>query len=168
MVADKKTPEKDEGKSSIELLRKLREKLFSEQISTARLAAQHLGWLQDDGLTILKEALFGEYSKIVKKAAAYGLRSMRGRMKRAATDVLQQGLIHRDRFTQEACIKSLQLMRGEIPPKRSGASKPKSSRMKIKDLPNGNLKTSSPAEKNTQFGYRRPQTPFGNGKKRFE
>lgn len=166
MVADKTTPERDENKSSIELIKKLREKLFSEHISNARLAAQHLGWLQDDGLTILKEALFGDYSKIVKKAAAYGLRSMRGRMKRAAIDVLQQGLIHRDRFTQEACIKSLQILRGELPPK-APPRKPKPAKHKINDLPNGNLKTRYPDEKSTPFGYRRQQ-PYGNGKKRFE
>ncbi len=140
MIPDKKTPEREEKeKTSLELLRKLREKLFSEHISTARLAAQRLGWLQDDGLTILKEALFGDYSKIVKKAAAYGLRSMRGRMKRAAIEVLQQGLIHRDRTTQAACLKSLQIIHGEIP-KRTGPGKKsqpprKGGKMHIQELP---------------------------------
>jgi len=166
MVADKRTPEQQ--KASLELLKKLREKLFSEHISTARLAAQQLGWLQDDGLTILKEALFGNYSKVVKKAAGYGLRSMRGRMKKAAVDVLQQGLIHRDRITQETCIKSLQIIRGELPPKKTGPAKPRTGRMQIREMPNGNRKTTSPDEKNTYPGYRRPQSPYGNGKKRLE
>lgn len=140
MIPDKNTPEReDKEKTSLDLLRKLREKLFSEHISTARLAAQRLGWLQDDGLTILKEALFGDYSKIVKKAAAYGLRSMRGRMKRAAIEVLQQGLIHRDRTTQAACLKSLQIIHGEIPKRNAPTKKPKEAhkprKIPIRDLP---------------------------------
>jgi hypothetical protein len=135
MIPDKKTPEREKEKTTIELLRKLREKLFSEQISTARLAAHHLGWMQDDGLVILKEALFGNYSRTVKKAAAYGLRSMRGRMVKLAKEVLQQGLIHQDTTTQAACLKSLQLINREIP-KRSGPNgKPKSQKFNIKDLP---------------------------------
>lgn len=137
MVPDKKTPEREKEKTSLELLRKLREKLFSEQISVARLAAHHLGWLQDDGLTILKEALFGNYSRNVKKAAAYGLRSMRGRMVNLAKEVLQQGLIHKDPTTQAACLKSLQLLNREIPQRSipTKKPKPKTGRLNIKDLP---------------------------------
>lgn len=152
MNTDKKTPEQQ--KLSLDLLKKLREQLFSGNISTARLAAQRLGWLQDDGLTILKEALFGDYSKIVKKAAAYGMRSMRGRMKRAAVDVLQQGLIHRDPTTQATCLKSLQIIHGEIPKKSGPGPKPtrghKTNTRPIKDLPakKGNLR---------QFNHKRPQ-----------
>jgi len=135
MVPDKKTPEREKEKTSIELLRKLREKLFSENISTARLAAHHLGWLQDDGLVVLKEALFGDYSRTVKKAAAYGLRSMRGRMAKLAKEVLQQGLIHKDTTTQAACYKSLQLTRREFPQKASSDTKTNPNRINIKDLP---------------------------------
>lgn len=135
MVPDKKTPEREREKTSIELLRKLREKLFSENISVARLAAHHLGWLQDDGLVILKEALFGDYSRTVKKAAAYGLRSMRGRMVKLAKEVLQQGLIHKDTTTQAACFKSLQLIRHEIPAKAGNGNKQNFNRRDIKELP---------------------------------
>jgi hypothetical protein len=141
MVPDKKTPEREKEKTSIELLRKLREKLFSENISAARLAAHHLGWLQDDGLVILKEALFGDYSRTVKKAAAYGLRSMRGRMVKLAKEVLQQGLIHKDPTTQAACYKSLQLSRKEFPQKVNGGKKPSFNRINIKDLPADKSKT---------------------------
>ena len=55
----------DQGnrKRDAETLAKLKElgmKLFSEDITEARLAARHLSWMQDDGLLILKQALFGD------------------------------------------------------------------------------------------------------------
>jgi hypothetical protein len=87
--------EKDEA--SIELLRQLTQKLFSSDISTARLAAFNLSWMQEDGLAILTKILLGDFSRTTKKAAAYGLRSMKGRMKKRAADVLEQGLKHRRR-----------------------------------------------------------------------
>jgi hypothetical protein len=96
----------------VELLRKLREKLLSGSISTARVAALNLSWKQEDGLAILKEALFGDYPRTAKKAAAYGLRSMNGRMRKMASEVLEQGLRHRDRTTKAACVKSISLMKG--------------------------------------------------------
>ena len=104
---------------TMELLKNLRMKLVSEHISTARVAAYNLAWLQDDGLTILKEALFGDYSRVTKKAAAYGLRNMKGRMKKLAVEVLEQGLTHRDGTTRAASLKSLQLLRGEVVPSKS-------------------------------------------------
>ena len=97
--------------ASVALLRKLREKLLSSNISTARVAAFNLSWKQEDGLAILTEILFGNYTRTAKKAAAYGLRRMQGRMKKMALEVLEQGLIHRDRTTKAACIKSLSLMK---------------------------------------------------------
>ena len=113
-MSDRKSSERQRDEATIELLKKLREKLFSEHISTARVAAYRLSWLQEDGLAILKEALFGKYSRTAKKASAYGLRNMKGRMKKMAIEALEQGLNHNDRTTQAACLKSLQLMRGEI------------------------------------------------------
>lgn len=102
---------------TLKLLRELREKLHSRDISTARLAAHQLSWKQEDGLMILKEALFGDYQRTTKKAAAYGMRSMKGRMLKMATEVIEQGLNHRDRTTKAACIKCLAIMRGEAPKK---------------------------------------------------
>jgi hypothetical protein len=99
--------------ASIALLKSLREKLLSKSISTARVAASNLAWKQDDGLTILSEALFGDYPRTTKKAAAYGLRKMQGRMKKLALEVLQKGLQSRDRTTKAACIKCLSLMEGQ-------------------------------------------------------
>lgn len=110
---------------TVEQLKKLRMKLFSEHISTARVAAYHLSWLQDDGLAILKEALFGNYSRTTKKAAAYGMRNMKGRMRKEAVEALEQGLSHRDTTTKAACLKSLQLLRGEpITEKKRSHHKP--------------------------------------------
>ena len=111
-MADTK-PERQRLPETVEQLKKLRMKLFSEHISTARVAAYHLSWLQDDGLAILKEALFGDYSRTTKKAAAYGMRNMKGRMKKEAVEALEQGLNHQDKTTQAACSKSLKLLRGE-------------------------------------------------------
>lgn len=136
--------ERERDAETIELLKQLRVKLFSEDISAARLAAQNLGWLQEDGLALLKEALFGNYSRTVKKAAAYGLRCMKGRMKKLAVEVLEQGINNRDRTTKAACIKSLALMRGEVPPKGKPQGKPSSSRRQINDAPGKDVRSSKP------------------------
>ncbi len=106
--------ERQRDEATIELLRKLREKLLSDDISTARLAAFELARKQEDGLTILSEALFGNYPRTAKKAAAYGMRRMNGRMRKMGLEVLQQGLKHRDRTTKAACIKSISLMKGGV------------------------------------------------------
>lgn len=122
--------------ATLELLRKLREKLFSRDISSARLAAHNLSWMQDDGLAILKEALFGDYPGPAKKAAAYGLRSMKGRMKKLALEVIEQGLNHRDRVTQQVCAKCLFLAKGGTPPPvHNRRSQGRGNRV-IQDLPN--------------------------------
>ncbi len=128
-MQSKKTnsPDPKRDAEAIELLRKLREKMFSRDISSARLAARNLSWLQEDGLAILKEALFGNYPNTAKKAAAYGLRSMKGRMKKIAMEVLEQGLNSQDRILQEICSKSISLSKGETPvrPPRRGPSRGK-------------------------------------------
>ena len=107
-----KSSQRQRDEASVEVLKKLREKLLSDNISTARLAALNLSWKQEDGLAILTEALFGNYPRTTKKAAAYGLRSMNGRMQKMGLKVLEQGLKHRDRTTKAACVKSISLMKG--------------------------------------------------------
>ena len=129
-----KSPQRQRDKSTIELLRKLREQLLSDDISTARLAASNLSWKQEDGLAILTEALFGSYPRTAKKAAAYGLRSMNGRMRKMASDVFEQGLKHRDRTTKAACIKSISLMKGRVSGKGGFHSKPASGKQKITEI----------------------------------
>lgn len=154
--------ERVRDEATIEKLKQLRQKLMSENISHARVAAFQLSWLQEDGMAVLQEALFGSYSKTTKRAAAYGMRSMRGRMKKVAVEVLEKGTTHQDRVTQEVSKTSLGLMRGEItikPPKRRprpGGKRPQSrppqnkgarSKRDIQSIPsepNGNLKSYRP------------------------
>jgi len=124
--------EKDEA--SIKLLRKLGEQLFSSDASNRRRAAFKLSWMQEDGLDILKAALFGDCPAHTKNAAAYGLRKMRGRMKKMALEVLEQGLKHRDASTEEICRNALQLL-GQKVPKKSRPRKPPVSHLTIRDIP---------------------------------
>jgi hypothetical protein len=154
--------ERIRDEATIEKLKQLRGKLMSPDISRARVAGFQLSWLQEDGMAVLQEALFGSYSQTTKRAAAYGLRSMRGRMKKVAVEVLEKGVAHQDRTTREVSKTSLGLMRGEItikPPKRKprpGGKRPPSkapqsqrpqSKREIRSVPsepNGNLKSYQP------------------------
>jgi hypothetical protein len=125
MKSDEKkrsVPEKDAA--AIELLRQLTRKLCSNDITIARLAAFNLSWMQEDGLAILTQVLLGDFSRTSKKAAAYGLRSMKGRMRKMALEVLEQGLKHRDRTTKAACVKALSLIKGRKDEKGASAEKP--------------------------------------------
>jgi len=126
----KELSDSEKREVALKCLRQLREKLFSKDISTARLAGFNLSWMQEDGMAILKEALFGNYPKTAKKAAAYGLRSMHGRMKKLGEEVLEQGRSHSDRMTREVCVKALAIMKGQIP-KRTG---PTPGKNKIKGI----------------------------------
>ena len=112
--------QKDE--ESIKALKELTKKLCSNDISTARLAAYNLSWMQEDGLAILTQILFGDFSRTSKKAAAYGLRSMNGRMQKLAIEVLEKGLKNRERTTKAACIKALSLM-GKGPSAKNSSNK---------------------------------------------
>ena len=148
--------ERVRDEATIEKLKQLRQKLMSPDISRARVAGFQLSWLQEDGMAVLQEALFGNYSQTAKRAAAYGLRSMRGRMKKMAVEVLEKGVTHQDRITSEVSKTSLGLMRGEIvikPPKRKSRSGGKGSNRNFRNNrskrdirsvpsePNGNLKS---------------------------
>ena len=84
----KKTTGREKDEAAVKLLEKLRDQLHSSDASNRRRAAFNLSWLQEDGLEILKDALFGSDPVTTKNAAAYGLRKMRGRMKKMALDVL--------------------------------------------------------------------------------
>jgi hypothetical protein len=92
--------------------------------------------MQEDGLAILTETLMGNYSRTTKKAAAYGLRSMKGRMKKLALEVLEQGLRHRDRTTKAACVKALSLIKNGARKKDASQSKPDSKESQIKEIKN--------------------------------
>jgi hypothetical protein len=117
-LQERKPSGREKDEAAVALLAQLREKLHAQEISLARKAAFHLSWMQEDGLDILVEALFGSPSRDTKKAAAYGLRSMNGRMRKLAEEVLTKGLASSNRTTKDACAKSLQLMReGPAPQK---------------------------------------------------
>ncbi|MFC1781298.1 HEAT repeat domain-containing protein [Planctomycetota bacterium] len=137
MSTDEKKPTAQaRDQAAIEKLRQLTKNLCSNDINTARLAAFNLSWMQDDGLAILTQTLTGDFSRTTKKAAAYGLRSMKGRMKKLATEVLEQGLKHQDRTTKAACIKALAIMRGETAPKENSGKNHRNNRTNIKEVQN--------------------------------
>jgi len=118
-LEERKPSGREKDQAAVERLAELREKLHSEDISTARKAAFTLSWMQEDGLDIFVEALFGSFPRTAKQAAAYGLRSMNGRMRKMAEEVLTRGLTHSNRITKETCTKSLLLMK-EGPAKKKG------------------------------------------------
>jgi len=135
MRLDKRKPsgrEKDEA--SIKLLAQLREKLHSEQVGTARRAAFNLSWMQEDGLDILKEALFSRASRNAKSAAAYGLRKMRGRMEKIALDLLSQGLKYPDRSTATVCENALIVLKSRYPGKFTSEEKIQIGKLKIRQI----------------------------------
>ena len=134
MDLEKKEPsgrEKDEA--SIKLLRKLQEQLYSTDASNRRRAAYKLSWMQEDGLDILKSALFGNCPVPSKNAAAYGLRKMRGRMKKMSLEVLEQGLKHRDNAIRGICRNALQML-GKKVPKSPAPKKPPVSHLRIREI----------------------------------
>jgi hypothetical protein len=103
--------EKDEA--SVKLLERLKSRLLSDGASSRRRAGFHLSWMQEDGMEVLKEVLFGNFPQTAKNAAAYGLRSMRGRMKKMALEILEEGLRTQDRSTREACRHCLSVIEGK-------------------------------------------------------
>ena len=124
--------EKDEA--SIKLLERLREQLYSSNPSTRRQAAFCLSWMQEDGLEILQEALFNHVPARIKTAAAYGLRSMRGRMKKMALAVFRQGLRNTNTSTPEVCRNALLRMGQQIEPELI-SQKSQAGRLRIKEIP---------------------------------
>jgi len=126
--------EREEGKSCAELLEKLEEQLCSSNASVRRQAAFSLSWMQEDGLQILKATVFGDDSESTKNAAAYGLRKMRGRMKKLALDIFKKGLKHRNNSTRDVCSHALEMMGegGAKPPKKK---KKKKAKQRIQDVP---------------------------------
>jgi hypothetical protein len=117
-LQERKPSGREKDEAAVALLAQLREKLHSGEISFARKAAYNLSWMQEDGLGILVEALFGSFPRDTKKAAAYGMRSMNGRMRKLAEAALTKGLASSNRITKDACAKSLQLLReGPAPQK---------------------------------------------------
>ena len=100
---------REKDQAAIIKLELLREKVYSENPSVARHAAYNLSWMQEDGYDILKEALFGTACRATKGAAAYGLRKMRGRMKKNGIALIEEGLRHSNEGTRQVCARALSL-----------------------------------------------------------
>jgi hypothetical protein len=139
MRLEKRKPSgRERDEESVKLLAKLREQLYCSNISTIRQSAFNLSWMQEDGLDILKEALFGAAPRRTKGAAAYGLRKMRGRMRKLAEDTLVEGLKHPDGKTAEICGNALiVLKRGGKGAANKWGRRPKrkGSRIEIREIP---------------------------------
>ena len=129
-----KRVDQEKSKAAIRLLEKLRAQLHSSHASNRRRAAFNLSWMQEDGLEILRNALFGDSPVTTKNAAAYGLRKMRGRMKKMALDVLNQGLKRRDSSISQTCRNALQLL-GQKTPGNSGSQRQPATKSRIKEIP---------------------------------
>jgi len=149
---EKKSSGREKDKAAIELLRQLARKLCSNDITTARLAAFNLSWMQEDGLAILTQVLLGDFSRTSKKAAAYGLRSMKGRMKKMALEVLEQGLKHQDRTTKAACIKAMSLIKGRASKKGGSKQSREPVRPNIQGIQKKSSVTAESTLKSTQAG----------------
>ena len=125
---------REKDQASVQLLEKLCGQLYSSNPSARRQAAYNLSWMQEDGLEILQQALFGDFPVRIKNAAAYGLRKMRGRMKKVSLEVLQQGLHHAGSSTREVCRTALALLGGQ-PQEGPRSRKRTSQRLRIKEIP---------------------------------
>lgn len=133
-LGKRKPSGREKDQASVKLLEKLREQLHSSNPSTARQAAFNLSWMQDDGLDILKEVLFGDTARRTKSAAVYGLRKMRGRMKKIAFGVLSAGLKCSDSDTTYACQNALALLRHPAPGKFRPVRKKRPARFQIREV----------------------------------
>jgi HEAT repeat protein len=100
---------REKDQEAIELLERLREKVYCDNPSAARHAAFNLSWMQEDGFEILKEALLSNAPMAAKGAAAYGLRKMRGRMKKQAFELLAGGLKNENERTRQVCARAMLL-----------------------------------------------------------
>jgi hypothetical protein len=91
--------------------------------------------MQEDGLDILKEVLFGNFLRIDKVATAYGLRRMQSRIKKMALEVIEQGLKHRDSNTRTVCERALLLIKERFAAKSlTEPKKPPVGKIEIKEI----------------------------------
>lgn len=133
-IEQRKPTGREKDEASIKLLNRLRGELYSQHASNRRQAAFNLSWMQEDGLDILKDALFSKAHITTKNAATYGLRKMRGRMKKMALEVLKKGLEHSSSDTREVCKSALLRLEGKMEQKPPSKSKAGKSRYEIRDI----------------------------------
>jgi hypothetical protein len=137
---------REKNQEAIELLERLREKIYCDNPSAARHSAFNLSWKQEDGFDILKEALFSNANRTAKGAAAYGLRKMRGRMKKPAFELLEEGLKHENSDTRQVCARALLL---EKQAKESAGQKPPAQARRVQQRP-------KPKFRITEISHQRP------------
>jgi hypothetical protein len=137
MRLEKRQPSgREKDQAAIELLEKLREQLYASNISTVRQSAFHLSWMQEDGLDILREALLVSTSRRAKSAAAYGLRKMRGRMRKKAEETLVEGTAHADPATAEISRNALNVLKkGKGAGKRPARPRSQGGKFQIREVP---------------------------------
>ena len=125
-VEQRKISGREKNEEAVKLLEKLWERMFFPDASARRCAAFKLSWMQEDGLDILKEVLFrNDVPLTARYAAGYGLRSMNGRMKKMASEVLTEGLNHSSRDVREVCSHTLRLLTdktGQMAPSYAGTN----------------------------------------------
>jgi hypothetical protein len=136
MRLEKRQPSgREKDQAAIELLEKLREQLYSSNVSTVRQSAFHLSWMQEDGLDILREALLVSTSRRAKSAAAYGLRKMRGRMRKMAEETLMAGAASPDPHTADIARNALTVLRkGKGAGKRPARPRPRGGKFEIREV----------------------------------
>lgn len=135
-VEKRKISGREKSEAAVRLLENLRERLFFGDASARRCAAFKLSWMQEDGLDILKEILFRGYVPItVRYAAAYGLRSMNGRMKKMALEAINEGLNCPNGAVREVCFHTLRLLEEKAAEKASPRPRVKAARFAIRDIP---------------------------------
>jgi methylthioribose-1-phosphate isomerase len=139
---------REKDQEAVEMLEKLREQLFFANLTVARQTAFNLSWLQEDGMEILKEALLSESaSRRARGAAAYGLRKMRGRMRKPARDILEEGARNPMRSIAQVCKNALSVLDGTHVPHRRNNRRRGRPRFEIRDLP---------TRGNRRINHRRP------------
>lgn len=154
-LAKRKLTGREKDEAATQLLEKLREQLHSGSLTVIRQTAFHLSWLQEDGMEILKEALFlKDSSRKTKNAASYGLRKMRGRMAKPALDILKQGAKNEDRVISKICKNALDVYHNKGPkPRRFKPRKKRSPKFEIRDIPSGNVRK---ANRSRRFARHNP------------
>ena len=140
-IKKRKATGREVDEAAIKRLEELRAKVHADNASAARNAASNLSWLQEDGYEILKEALLEGSSRAARIAAAYGLRKMRGRMKKEALELLEQGRKSRKKEVRNVCTRALELMaqrkqsEPSVPPGQELDGQPRKKQQKKKSRP---------------------------------
>ena len=135
-VEQRKVSGREKNEAAIKLLEKLRERLFFGDASARRCAAFKLSWMQEDGLDILKEVLFRNDAPITTRyAAGYGMRSMNGRMKKMALEVLTEGLNRPSRDVREVCSHTLRLLTEKAEGIAPSRAETRTGKFTIRDIP---------------------------------